>query len=148
MSRQDAAFFTHTHDAEVLWRPEGSNPKEVRVYRNGEMRINYTEPSGEIAVLRYTDDLEGRGIDSDEKLLAAEESGLIEWINNAWFEVAWVDNEDGEIVGEIDVAIAYAQQLLDEADNEPQGCSHCWNPDFSCACTGGVGRQTQVEVVK
>ena len=33
-------------------------------------------------------------------------------------------------------------------DNEPQGCSHCWNPDFSCACTGGVGGQTQVEVVK
>ena len=36
----------------------------------------------------------------------------------------------------------------DEADNEPQGCSHCWNLDFSCACTGGVGRQTPVEVVK
>lgn len=31
---------------------------------------------------------------------------------------------------------------------EPQGCSHCWNPDFSCACTGGVGRQKPVEVVK
>jgi len=36
----------------------------------------------------------------------------------------------------------------DEADNEPQGCSHCWNPDFSCACTGGVGGQTPVEVIK
>jgi hypothetical protein len=36
----------------------------------------------------------------------------------------------------------------DEADNEPQGCSHCWNPDFSCACGGGVGRQTRVEVIK
>jgi hypothetical protein len=36
----------------------------------------------------------------------------------------------------------------DEADNEPQGCSHCWNPAFSCACGGGVGRQTEVEVIK
>ncbi len=36
----------------------------------------------------------------------------------------------------------------DEADNEPQGFSHCWNPDFSCACTGGVGGQTPVEVIK
>jgi hypothetical protein len=114
MSRQDAAFYTYTHDAEVLWRPEGSNPKEVRVYRNGEMRINYTEPSGEISVLRYTGDLESRGIDSDERLRAAEESGLIEWINNAWFEVAWVDYEDGEIVGGIDEAIDYAKQLLEE----------------------------------
>jgi hypothetical protein len=114
VSRQDAAFFTHTHDAEVLWRPEGSNPKEVRVYRNGEMRINYTEPSGENVVLRYTDDLDGKGLDTDEKLRAAEESGLIEWINNAWFEVAWVDNEDGEIVHEIDEAIEYAKKLLEE----------------------------------
>ena len=36
----------------------------------------------------------------------------------------------------------------DESDNEPQGCSHCWNPDFSCACGGGVGQHTQVEVIK
>jgi hypothetical protein len=36
----------------------------------------------------------------------------------------------------------------DEADNEPQGCSHCFNPEFSCACGGGVGQHTQVEVIK
>jgi hypothetical protein len=114
MRRQDAAFYTYTHGEEVLWKPEGSNPKEVRVYRNGEMRINYTEPSGEIAVLRYTDDLDRKGLDTDEKLRAAEESGLIEWINNAWFEVASVDNEDGEIVDGIDEAIEYAKQLLEE----------------------------------
>ncbi len=36
----------------------------------------------------------------------------------------------------------------DEADNEPQGCRHCGNVDHKCACTGGVGRQTPVEVVK
>jgi hypothetical protein len=23
----------------------------------------------------------------------------------------------------------------DEEDNEPQGCSHCFNPEFSCACS-------------
>ena len=23
----------------------------------------------------------------------------------------------------------------DESDNEPQGCSHCFNPEFSCACS-------------
>lgn len=35
-----------------------------------------------------------------------------------------------------------------DKEEEPQGCSHCFNPAFSCACGGGVGRQTQVEVVK
>ena len=51
---------------------------------------------------------------TDEKLRAAEESGLIDWINNAWFEVAWLDNEDGEIVDGIDEAIEYAKKLLEE----------------------------------
>lgn len=114
MSRNDAAFYTDSHDAEVLWRPEGSNPKKVRVYRNGEMRINYTEPSGEISVLRYTQDLDEKGIDTDEKLFEAEKSEKIEWINNPWFEVAWVDNEDGEIVDRLDEAIEYAKKLFEE----------------------------------
>jgi hypothetical protein len=114
MSRTDAAFYTDSHDAEVLWRPEGSNPKKVRVYRNGEMRINYTEPSGEISVLRYTQDLDEKGLDTDEKLFEAEKSETIEWINNPWFEVAWVDNEDGEIVDTLDEAIEYAKKLFEE----------------------------------
>lgn len=113
MSRQDASFYTDSHEAEVLWRPEGINPKEVRVYRNGEMRIHYTETSGEVSVLRYTQDLDEKGLDTDEKLFEAENSGKIEWINNAWFEVAWVDNEDGEIVDGIDEAISYAKALLE-----------------------------------
>lgn len=114
MSRQDAAFYTDSHDAEVMWRPEGDNPKKVRVYRNGEMRINYTEPSGEISVLRYTQDLDEKGLDTDEKLYQAEADGLIEWWNNPWFEVASVDNEDGEIVDTLDEAIEYAKELAQE----------------------------------
>jgi hypothetical protein len=114
MSRQDAAFYTYSHEAEVLWKPEGENPKRVRVYRNGEMRIHYTEPSGEIAVLRYTEDLDNKGINTDEKLREATDNGLLDWINNAWFEVSWVDNEDGEIVDGIDEAIEYAKKLLEE----------------------------------
>lgn len=33
-------------------------------------------------------------------------------------------------------------------DDEPQGCRHCGNVDYKCACTGGVGRQTPEEVIK
>ena len=33
-------------------------------------------------------------------------------------------------------------------DKEPQGCKSCGNVDHGCACDGGVGRQTLVEVIK
>ena len=36
----------------------------------------------------------------------------------------------------------------DEADNEPEGCKSCGNVDHKCACFGGVGQQTIVEVIK
>lgn len=32
--------------------------------------------------------------------------------------------------------------------DEPQGCESCGNVDHKCACKSGVGRQTDVEVVK
>jgi hypothetical protein len=36
----------------------------------------------------------------------------------------------------------------DEAENEPEGCRSCGNVDHKCACFGGVGQQTPVEVIK
>lgn len=45
---------------------------------------------------------------------------------------------------EADVMVSSRYLGLDE----PQGCRHCGNVDHKCACTGGVGRQTPVEVVK
>jgi hypothetical protein len=42
---------------------------------------------------------------------------------------------------------ATTMRIADDSD-EPQGCSHCFNPDFSCACTGGVGGHIKEEVVK
>lgn len=45
---------------------------------------------------------------------------------------------------EADVMVSSRYLGLDE----PQGCRHCGNVDHKCACTGGVGRQTPVEVIK
>lgn len=33
-------------------------------------------------------------------------------------------------------------------DKEPQGCRSCGNVGHTCACFGGVGRQTEEEVIK
>jgi len=111
MSRNDAAFYTTTHESDPVWISED---KEVIVYRNGEMRIHYTEPDGAVSVLRYTDDLDDKGLDTDDKLYEAEQSGAIEWWNNPWFEVVWPDNLDGEVVLDYNVAVAMAADIVEE----------------------------------
>lgn len=76
------------------------------------------------------------------------------------FEQDWADNlvkAIYEVAPEADAEL-YVYNLEREADvvsrtnrvkdDEPQGCSHCFNPDFSCACTGGVGGHIKEEVVK
>ena len=108
MSREDAAFFTYDHGSMLVWQTED---KTVRVYKNGEMRINYTEGDGTVSVLRYTEDLDYKGLDTDEKLFAAERAEKIEWINNPWFEVVWEDNEDGEISDGYTSAVEYAKKV-------------------------------------
>lgn len=83
MSRNDSAFYTHHEDDEAI--------KEVGnyvIFRCGAMRVNYKRDDGEIVAVRTTSDLEGIGIDSDEKLAEAEKDiERFEWINNSWFEV-------------------------------------------------------------
>lgn len=108
MSRNDAAFFTYDHGSMLVWQ---TDDKMVRVYKNGEMRIHLTQDNGDVAVLRYVNDLDEYGLDTDEKLFAAEEAGKIEWWENPWFEVVWDDNEDGEVLGGYDEAVAYALKV-------------------------------------
>jgi hypothetical protein len=108
MSREDAAFFTYDHGCMLVWQ---TDDKMVRVYKNGAMRIHLTQDNGEVAVLRYVNDLDEYGLDTDEKLFAAEKSGKIEWHENPWFEVVWSENEEGEVLGNYDEAVAYALKV-------------------------------------
>ena len=103
MSREDAAFFTYEGGSMLVWQTED---KMVRVYKNGEMRIHFGDN-----VLRYTDDLDAYGFDTDEKLKAATDDGLIDWIDNPWFEVVWEDNEEGEIFHGYTDAVDYAKKV-------------------------------------
>ena len=109
MSRNDAAFFTPYHDCDPVWF---SDDKSVVIYRNGEMRIHFTEPDGSTSVLRYTNDLDAKGLDTDEKLADAEKSGAIEFHNNPWFEVVYHDNEEGEVFIGLDEAKRYAERIV------------------------------------
>lgn len=103
MSRSDAAFFTETGGSELLWE---SADKKVCVYKNGEMRVHYGD-----RVLRYTNDLIANGIDSDERLEEALEKGIIDFVDNPWFEVVWADCEDGVVHHNYEEAVAYAEKV-------------------------------------
>ncbi len=96
MVRQDASFYTNSNDYEIVFDGE-----RFAVIRNGEMRINIRKSvNDEWSVLRYTEDLEGWGITTDEELDKwSEQTGLFEWWNNSWFEI--VDKRDWS--GEYDV---------------------------------------------
>ena len=120
MSRNDAAFFTQYHDSDPVWF---SDDGEIVIYRAGEMRIHFTEPDGSTSVLRYTSDLDEKGLDTDEKLAAAEEAGTIEWHNNPWFEVIWGENEDGEVLLDFEEAKKYARRVADEYAAHKEGVS-------------------------
>lgn len=120
MSRNDAAFFTPYHDCDPVWF---SDDKEIVIYRNGEMRVHFTEPDGSTSVLRYTNDLDAKGLDTDEKLADAEKSGAIEFHNNPWFEVVYHDNEEGEVFIDFEEAKQYARRVADEYAAHKEGVS-------------------------
>lgn len=109
VSRQDPAFYNYGSGTAVVWRkPE----HDFFVVRTGEMRIHYKEGDVE-ETLRYTDDLDGLGIDTDKKLAEIYErlgeEGFC-WVNNSWFEIYSDEDENyfSEPFDELDKAILYA----------------------------------------
>jgi hypothetical protein len=119
-NRQDACFYTNEANHEIVWRDE-QTPRFF-VVRNGELRLHAFikgEDEKNPTVIRYTDQLESYGIDTDEKLIKT--FGLnaevkFEWANNPWFEVWDTEQveEDGESYHQLDDAIAVAQKMNTE----------------------------------
>jgi hypothetical protein len=62
------------------------------------------------------------------------------------FEVVVVgaSTKTNELIGDL-LEKKIAEEIVE--DDEPQGCRYCSKID-GCACTGGVGLQTPVEVIK
>jgi hypothetical protein len=117
--RQDAAFYKYTSEPYTnVW----DRPDKCRFYvvSTGEMRILYhPDPeSSEQQILRYTDDLEKIGIETDSDLEAFNALGdeMFEWVNNPWFEI--YDREDGDFFSEpmyeLDEAISLAVELHEQ----------------------------------
>jgi hypothetical protein len=118
VGRQDSAFYTNEPGHEVVWSRYGE--VAYHVIRNGEMRVHYTNDEGIPYTLRYTEDFDSMGIDTDEKLAEMNKLGEEKWswVHNSWFEV-W-NAQDGtfhlaefysEPIDTLDEAVAYALEL-------------------------------------
>jgi hypothetical protein len=110
--RQDPAFYVYEQGSECVWEVDG-NP--YYVVRCGEMRIHYKKDDHE-EVIRYTEQLDALGIDTDQKLQdiykELGDEGFY-WDNNSWFEVH--SNEDPDFytdaIHELDNAVLNAIRL-------------------------------------
>ena len=120
MIRQDSSFYTNEAGHELVW--QDSEQPRFYVIRNGEMRIHYSPDLESQIVIRYTDQLEGIGVKTDEDLEKFHALGeeMFTWVNNSWFEV--MDSKDSEYYSEpyhsLDDAIGQAQVLQKEYGNE------------------------------
>jgi hypothetical protein len=118
--RQDSSFYTNEAGHELVW--QDSEQPRFYVIRNGEMRIHYSPDLESQIVIRYTDQLEGIGVKTDEDLEKFHALGeeMFTWVNNSWFEV--MDSNDPDYYSEpyhsLDDAIGQAQVLQKEYGNE------------------------------
>lgn len=114
--KTDPAFYVWETNYESVW---GVPENPFFVVRNGEMRINYTLPSGDTEVIRYTDNLEKLGIETDSQLQEAEQSEKLVFINNAWFEVWSAKDTDyfSDPIFDVVEAIQKAKDLKVEFPN-------------------------------
>lgn len=95
----------------------------VDVYCDGDTRANLlNEPQGEVVSTLYTpSDFINAGLDSDGVLMIANEQGLLDWVNNSWFDL-YCDGEHLDCVTHdireaIGSAVTYVrQQRQDEKD--------------------------------
>lgn len=118
VNRQDSSFYTNESGWEDVWVRYGE--VAYKVVRNGEMRVYYTDPSGNEHTIRYTGDLDELGISTDEQLEKMNTLGeeLWSWVNNSWYEVWDASVEELEVEEyysepfyTLDEAVAYAIKL-------------------------------------
>jgi hypothetical protein len=68
----------------------------ILAWANGEDRENPT-------IIRYSDTLDGYGVTTDAELIALENKGeeVLEYVNNAWFEVWDANDPYGEDISNV-----------------------------------------------
>jgi len=98
--RDDSAWYTYgsAHDAVCT---VSNGEREITIYADGEMRVTvYDNSNGEdstdSSTIRYCDQWREYGINNDAEIFEASENGLIDWVNNSWFDLYATDHNVGD----------------------------------------------------
>jgi hypothetical protein len=115
-AQQDAIFYTGMGlIATVIW--EGFH---VDVYCDGETRANLLDaPQGRVVSSLYNpSDFIDAGLDTDKALEIANNSEILDWVNNSWFDL-YCEGEHLDCVShELSEALSFAKTyVIDEWRN-------------------------------
>ena len=117
--REDSAWYTHSADQHDIVATISNCERTVHIYADGEQRVhlayNPADWSQGHEVIRYCDQWAQFGIKNDTDIFEMSEEGLIEWVNNSWFDL-YADDHLDCVQHTLSDAIASATELL--ADNE------------------------------
>lgn len=93
----------------------------VDVYCDGETRANLLDKKdGEIVKTLYTPtDFLDAGIDTDDAIIMANEQGLLDWVNNSWFDLYCYGQHLDAVTHELKDALAAAiNYVVEQRDLE------------------------------
>ena len=119
--REDSAWYTYSPDHHDIIATVSNGERTVHIYADGEQRVHIPYEVGDWSkghhVVRSSDEWSAHNINNDKDIFEASESGLLDWINNSWFDLyadeqGWSDCVQHTLTD----AIASATELL--ADNE------------------------------
>jgi hypothetical protein len=113
--REDSAWYTHSADQHDLVASVSNGERTVYIYADGEMRAHLpydpTDWKQGHEVIRYCDQWGQHDIKNDKDIFEMSEEGLIEWVNNSWFDLYNDDHLDS-VQHTLSDAIESAHKLL------------------------------------
>jgi hypothetical protein len=97
--REDSAWYTYQtqHDAVCT---VSNGEREITIYADGEMRVHLVHNPADWSqghdVIRYCDQWAQYDIKNDNDIFEMSEEGLIDWVNNSWFDLYTNNHNVGE----------------------------------------------------
>lgn len=115
--KDDPAFYVWNSNNTTICVVSNDTGYEVEVCCDGEMKaiLNQHIDHATTEYVRYCDEWAEYGINNDAELADAEEKGIVEWAENAWFDL--YDNEGTHldcVSHTLTEAIQNAVSILDE----------------------------------
>jgi hypothetical protein len=113
--REDSTWYSYSPDHHDIVASVSNGERTVHIYSDGRTRVHIPYEAGDWSkghhVLRYSDEWSAHNINNDKDIYEATENGLLDWINNSWFDI-YADDHLDCVQHSLTDAIASAHELL------------------------------------